>query len=148
MNTILLVHGPNLNMLGERDKGHYGSLTLSDIETLVASEAKQAGFDIKSFQSNHEGVLIDFLQKESKNASGIIINPGALTHGSYALHDALLDTGLPTVEVHLSDVNAREEWRRLSVTAPACIGVVSGKKEKGYSEALSMLRDHLASKNA
>ncbi|OGG73362.1 3-dehydroquinate dehydratase [Candidatus Kaiserbacteria bacterium RIFCSPLOWO2_01_FULL_54_20] len=143
MNTILLIHGPNLNMLGERDKEHYGPLTLSDIETLVASEAKKAGFECKAFQSNHEGALIDFLQKESPNAAGIIVNPGALTHYSYALHDALVDTGLPAIEVHLSDINAREEWRRISVTAPACTGVVSGKKEKGYVEALTLLISRL-----
>ncbi len=148
MATILLVHGPNLNMLGVRDKEHYGPLTLSDIEILVASEAKKSGFDVKVFQSNHEGALIDFLQKEYSNADGIIINLGALTHSSYALHDALLDTGLPAVEVHLSDINTREEWRRKSITAPACIGVVFGKKEKGYTEAFSMLRDHLVSKKA
>jgi len=139
MGTILLIHGPNLNMLGGRDKGHYGSLTLSEIETLVSSEAKKVGFEVRSFQSNHEGALVDFLQKESPNAAGIIINPGALTHYSYALHDALVDTGVPAVEVHLSDINAREEWRRISVTAPACIGVVSGKKERGYVEALDLL---------
>ncbi|OGG77389.1 type II 3-dehydroquinate dehydratase [Candidatus Kaiserbacteria bacterium RIFCSPLOWO2_01_FULL_54_24] len=143
MSTILLIHGPNLNMLGERDKEHYGSLTLSDIETLVSSEAKKVGFEVGSFQSNHEGALIDFLQKESPNATGVIINPGALTHYSYALHDALVDTGIPAVEVHLSDINAREEWRRHSVTAPACIGVISGKKEKGYVEALALLISNL-----
>ena len=139
MITILLIHGPNLNLLGVRDKEQYGSLTLSDIETLVAGEAKKVDFDVKTFQSNHEGALIDFLQKESEHSGGIIINPGALTHGSYALHDALLDTGLPVVEVHLSGINVREEWRRHSVTAPACIGVISGKKEKGYLEALELL---------
>ena len=139
MNSILLVHGPNLNLLGARDAEHYGSLTLSDIETLVASEAKKAGLEVKAFQSNHEGALIDFMQKESANASGIIINPGAFSHYSFALHDALLDTGLPAVEVHLSDINAREEWRRTSVTAPACIAMVSGKKEQGYIEALKLL---------
>ena len=143
MSTILLIHGPNLNMLGERDKEHYGSLTLSDIETLVSSEAKKVGFEVGSFQSNHEGALIDFLQKESPNATGVIINPGALTHYSYALHDALVDTGIPAVEVHLSDINVREEWRRHSVTAPACIGVISGKKEKGYVEALALLISNL-----
>ena len=133
-------------MLGERDKEHYGSLTLSDIETLVSSEAKKVGFEVGSFQSNHEGALIDFLQKESPNATGVIINPGALTHYSYALHDALVDTGIPAVEVHLSDINAREEWRRHSVTAPACIGVISGKKEKGYVEALALLISNLKPK--
>jgi len=143
MVTILLVHGPNLNMLGRRDSEHYGSKKLKEIEKLLEDEARKADFDIKSFQSNHEGALIDFLQKESGDAAGIIINPGAFAHYSYALHDALLDTGLPAVEVHLSDVNAREEWRKKSVIGPACVGVISGKKEKGYTEALHILMDKI-----
>lgn len=144
MATILLVHGPNLNLLGKRDPAHYGTLTLSDIEGLVKEEAKKNGWEAKAFQSNHEGALIDWLQKESPNAAGIVINPGALTHGSFALHDALLDTGLPAVEVHLSDIGAREEWRKNSVTAPACIGVILGKKEKGYVEALGLLKTKIS----
>ncbi len=144
MATILLVHGPNLNILGSRDAKHYGSTTLSDLEQLVSDEAKKFGYEIKAFQSNHEGALIDFLQKESSSAAGVLINPGALTHYSYALHDALVDTTLPCVEVHLSDVSTREEWRKKSVTAPACIGVVSGKKEQGYVEALTLLQKHLS----
>ena len=143
MATILLIHGPNLNRLGARDALNYGSKTLADIEALVSAEAEKFGHNVKSFQSNHEGALIDFLQSESENAAGIIINPGALTHYSYALHDALTDTGLPCVEVHLSDINTREEWRRVSITAPACIAQISGKKEDGYIEALKLLREHL-----
>ena len=144
MATILLIHGPNLNRLGARDALNYGSKTLADIEALVSAEAEKFGHNVKSFQSNHEGALIDFLQSESENAAGIIINPGALTHYSYALHDALTDTGLPCVEVHLSDINTREEWRRVSITAPACIAQISGKKEDGYIEALKLLREHIA----
>ena len=143
MATMLLIHGPNLNLLGKRDAAHYGTATLADIEALVAAEAKKAGLNVKAFQSNYEGALIDFIQKESASASGIIINPGALTHGSYALHDALVDADLPAVEVHLSDVNAREAWRRISVTAPACVAVISGKKEAGYVEALQLLVSNL-----
>ena len=139
MATILLVHGPNLNKLGQRDQAHYGSTTLEMVERLVADEVKKSGHDVKAFQSNHEGALIDFLQKESPAAAGILINPGALTHYSYALHDALVDTELPAVEVHLSDISSREEWRRISVTAPACIAQVSGKKQEGYTEALQLL---------
>lgn len=139
MKTILLIHGPNLNLLGSRDPAHYGSTTLADIEGLVSAEAKKLGFSVKAYQSNHEGALIDWLQTEAPEAAGVIINPGALTHGSYALHDALVDANVPAVEVHLSDVSAREEWRRVSVTAPACIGIVSGKKEQGYVEALTLL---------
>jgi 3-dehydroquinate dehydratase-2 len=144
MATILLIHGPNLNLLGARDASHYGSATLSDIEKLVADEAKRSGHEIQSFQSNHEGALIDWLQKESPHASAIIINPGAFTHSSYALHDALLDAKIPAVEVHLSDINTREEWRRTSITAPACVGVISGKKEKGYLEALALLQEKIS----
>lgn len=144
MATILLIHGPNLNRLGKRDASKYGSKTLAEIEELVTSEADKLGHSIKTFQSNHEGALIDFLQSESKNASGIILNGGAFTHYSYALHDALVDTGLPCVEVHLSDINSREAWRKISVTAPACIAHISGKKDAGYLEALSLLHKKLS----
>lgn len=143
MATILLIHGPNLNMLGARDDAVYGSKRLADIELLVKEEAAKLGHDIAAFQSNHEGALIDFLQKEAPRAAGIIINPGALTHYSYALHDALLDARLPAIEVHLSDINAREPWRKNSVTAPACLAQISGKKEDGYIEALQLLNSHL-----
>ncbi len=139
MATILLIHGPNLNMLGTRDAAHYGTLSLADVEKLVAAEGSKADFEVKAFQSNHEGALIDWIQQESPKAVGLIINPGALTHYSYALHDALVDTALPCIEVHLSELNAREEWRRISVTAPACIAQISGKREQGYLEALELL---------
>ena len=144
MATILLIHGPNLNRLGKRDAAQYGTKTLADIEALVAAEAQKLGHTVKAFQSNHEGALIDFLQAESGNAAGIIANLGAFTHYSYALHDALVDTGLPAVEVHLSDINTREAWRKVSVTAPACIGQIAGKKEAGYIEALALLQTRLA----
>ena len=140
MNTILLIHGPNLNRLGKRDSQQYGTLTLAAIEKLAAAEAKKLGLKVKAYQSNHEGDLIDFLQKHSEKAAGVIINPGAFTHYSYAVHDALLDTCLPCVEVHLSDIQSREKWRQHSVTAPACIAQISGKKEQGYIEALQLLK--------
>jgi 3-dehydroquinate dehydratase-2 len=139
MKKILLIHGPNLNLLGTRDQDQYGSLTLDELETIVVEEAKKHKLDILSFQSNHEGKLIDFIQQHSIEADGIIINPGALTHYSYALHDALVDSNLRCVEVHLSDVENREEWRKISVTAPACVAKISGKKELGYIEALEIL---------
>ena len=144
MEAILLIHGPNLSLLGEGDEKQYGSLTLAALEKLVADEAAKSGLELKTFQSNHEGALIDWLQKESPGASGIIINAGALTHYSYALHDALVDAGLPAVEVHLSDINAREDWRKRSVTAPACIAMIAGKKEKGYIEAVQKLAQVLS----
>lgn len=139
MKKILLIHGPNLNLLGKRDRKHYGDLTLSDIEKLIELECGKIGVQLETFQSNHEGELIDWLQKEAGLVNGVIINPGALAHFSYALHDALVDTGLPCVEVHLSDIENREDWRKISVTAPACIAKISGKKELGYLEALNVL---------
>jgi 3-dehydroquinate dehydratase II len=141
MKTILLIHGPNLNVLGRRKKEFYGSLTLRELENLVKQEAKKLNFNVRVFQSNFEGAIIDFLQKNSPVSAGIIINPGALTHYSYALHDALVDAGLPAVEVHLSNIKNRESWRKASVTAPACVKAIWGKKEKGYLEALEILKE-------
>ena len=143
MAVLLLIHGPNLNRLGLRDSAHYGKKTLADIEESVKNAAVALGYEVKAFQSNHEGAIIDFLQKESAQAAGIIINPGAFTHYSRAIYDALLDAKLPAVEVHLSDINSREEWRRVSVTAPACIAQISGKGEAGYVEAVEVLHKHL-----
>ncbi len=138
MKKIILIHGPNLNLLGKRDVKQYGTFTLGILEATVKKEAKKLGMKIIAFQSNHEGELIDFLQKNRK-ADGIIINPGALAHYSYALHDALLDTRLPAAEVHLSNILNREKWRAVLVTAPACKKVISGKKIEGYVEALHYL---------
>jgi 3-dehydroquinate dehydratase II len=139
MKKILLIHGPNLNLLGHRDPKHYGRVTLKDIETLCKSHAKKYSLSMMTFQSNHEGDLIDTLQKKASHCAGIIINPGALTHYSYALYDALLDTQRPVVEVHLSKIKQREKWRSQSVTAPACIKVIWGKKEQGYLLAITTL---------
>lgn len=139
MKTILLIHGPNLNMLGARDPKHYGTTTLNGLVTLVSRETKKKGINVKAFQSNHEGALIDFIQKNSAKAVGIIVNAGALTHYSYALHDALVDSCLPAIEVHLSDIKKREAFRRKSVIASACKKTISGKKDKGYIEAVEAL---------
>src|SRR5580704_17044340 len=132
MPKLLLLHGINLNMLGKREKSHYGNLNLENIEHITIAEAAKSGFVVTSYQSNHEGNLIDKLQSEADNCQGIIINPGAFAHYSYGLHDALLDTKLPAIEVHLSDISEREEWRKKSVTADACIKLIKGKKELGY----------------
>jgi 3-dehydroquinate dehydratase II len=140
MKKMLLIHGPNLNRLGKRDPTHYGALTLSDLEARV--RARAVGHEVLCFQSNHEGALIDFIQEHS-DADGILINPGALTHSSYALHDALLDSGMPCVEVHLSDVQNREAWRAISITAPACLKSFYGKQEHSYEEALDFLLSQL-----
>jgi len=137
------MHGPNLNFLGKRDTAIYGSCTLQDIENLTINMAKNLNYSVMTFQSNHEGQLIDYLQKYSNDIHGIIINPGAFTHYSFALHDALLDTGLPIIEVHLSDIKKREPWRAVSVTSAAAIKVISGKKEEGYREALQFLVEYI-----
>jgi len=136
---ILLIHGPNLNMLGKRDPDIYGDHTLAQIVSLVAKRAPELGATVSSFQSNHEGALIDFIQAESPKASAIIINPGALTHYGYSLRDALSDSMLPVIEVHLSDIHARESWRSKSVIKDVAIEQISGKGWKGYIEALELL---------
>lgn len=143
MRNILLIHGVNLNVLGKRDLAHYGSLTLKDIEDVTAKEAQKYGFSIVPYQSNHEGSLINKLQSVAAHCVAIIINPGAFAHYSYGLHDALIDTRLPVIEVHLSDVNKRESWRKHSVIAPACLKVISGKKEQGYRDAVNSLIEYL-----
>lgn len=143
MRNILLIHGVNLNALGKRDSTHYGTLTLKDIQDITANEAEKHGFSITPYQSNHEGNLVDKLQSEAIHCVGIIINPGAFAHYSYGLHDALIDTKLPVIEVHLSDLSQREIWRKNSVTAQACIKVIEGKKEQGYREAVKVLAEYL-----
>ena len=136
---ILVINGPNLNMLGKRDKSIYGDKTLSQIEAILKKEGKSLGAEIVSFQSNSEGALIDFIQENSSRASGIIINPGALTHYGLSLRDALDDTALPVIEVHLSNIYAREDWRTESVIAPVARGQISGSGWQGYVAALQIL---------
>ena len=136
---ILLIHGPNLNMLGKRDPGIYGDKTLPEIEAMVQGRARELGAEVLAFQSNSEGALIDFIQAKSPQAAGIIINPGALTHYGLSLHDALVDSRLPVVEVHLSDIQSREEWRRTSVIQPAARAQISGQGPQGYIQAIDTL---------
>jgi len=143
MKKILLLHGPNLNWLGKREASLYGGLTLKELEQFTQAEAHKVGLALQCYQSNHEGRLIDKIQAASPSCHGLICNFGALSHSSYALHDALIDCQLPAVEVHLSQIKEREVWRRHSVTAPACLQLISGKKEKGYTEAISLLAEHL-----
>lgn len=145
MRNLLLIHGVNLNILGKRDVSHYGHLTLKDIEDFTQREAKKHGLNVICYQSNHEGDLVDKLQSAAAHCVGVIINAGAFTHYSYGLHDALIDTKLPIIEVHLSDLSLREVWRQHSVIAPACIKVIAGKKEQGYREAVIALVEHLQS---
>lgn len=139
MSRILLVHGPNLNLLGEREPEIYGATTLAEIERRVSDRAAGRGVEVKCFQSNGEGALIDFIHAERRSAAGAILNAGAYTHYSYALRDAIAAAALPCVEVHLSDLAKREPWRRVSVIADVCIAQVMGKGPAGYDEALDIL---------
>ncbi len=148
MKKILVLNGPNLNLLGERDPFLYGSKTLDAIERDLAELAMKLGVEIECFQSNHEGSLIDKIHEERKYCHGIIINPGALTHYSYALRDAIEAVGIPTVEVHLSDIFSREEWRRKSVISDVALKVIAGKGPDGYLIALEELYDYIEGKNA
>ena len=136
---IMVINGPNLNMLGKRNKAIYGDRTLPEIDNLLKKEGESLGVEIVSFQSNSEGALIDFIQKHSTEANGIIINPGALTHYGFSLRDALVDSGLPVIELHLSNIYAREEWRAKSVIAPIAKGQISGLGWRGYVAALRTL---------
>ncbi len=146
MKKILVVNGPNLNLLGKRDTRLYGTKTLAQIENALRIEGKRLGVEVVCFQSNSEGALIDFIQENYPEAAGMIINPGALTHYSLALRDVLADVGLPCIEVHLSNIYAREEWRQKSVTAPVVIGQISGLGWQGYLLALQYLADLLKDK--
>ena len=136
---FLLINGPNLNTLGKRQPHIYGTLTLKEIEARVAERAAERGVEIRCFQSNHEGTIIDFIQAEAEEAQGIIINPGALTHYGLSLRDALEDCGLPFIEVHLSDIHSREPFRRHSVMAAIAAGQISGQGWEGYLRALDAL---------
>ncbi len=130
-------------MLGNRDQGLYGSYSLETIQMEVINKGQALGLDVECFQSNSEGDIIDFLQNRATESSGVIINPGALTHYSIALRDALVDSNLPAVEVHLSNIYARESWRHVSVVAPVSLGQISGLGYRGYLLAIEFMADHL-----
>jgi 3-dehydroquinate dehydratase-2 len=137
--NILVLHGPNLNLLGEREPEIYGSLTLAQLNKKLAAHALKRGATVRARQSNSEGKLIDLLHAHRKWADGVAFNPGAYTHYSYALRDAVAAVQVPTIEVHLSDVTKREPFRRVSVIAPACAGRRYGKGAESYVEAIDDL---------
>ena len=136
---ILIIHGPNLNILGKRNKVLYGEKSLDEINEFIEQQAAEIDVDVTIIQANSEGDLVDFIQKEAGGSDGIIINAGALTHYGLSLRDALLDTTLPVIEVHLSNIYAREEFRQRSVIAPIAKGQVTGLGWRGYIAALRTL---------
>jgi 3-dehydroquinate dehydratase-2 len=139
------MHGVNLDMLGRRDPEHYGSLTLIGLENKISEFGGELGLELRFFQTNHEGEFVEHLHGLRELADGIILNPGAWTHYSWAIRDALEIAGLPTVEVHLSDVDRREEWRRHSVISDLCIDRVAGRGADGYRIALERLKKEFES---
>jgi 3-dehydroquinate dehydratase-2 len=138
---IWIINGPNINLLGIREPEHYGNQTYADLCDLCQSHAQKRGVEVEFFQSNHEGVLVDLIQKAYGNVDGIVINPAAYTHTSVALLDAVMCVKIPTVEVHISHVNEREDFRRISYIRAACIASISGRGFAGYTDAMDILID-------
>ncbi len=139
MKSILVIHGPNLNRLGRREPEIYGRHTLTDIDAELVQAGKALGVDVQTFQSNHEGELVDRIQQAAEEVDGLIINPAAYTHTSVALRDALLMLDIPVIEVHLSNIYRREAFRHHSMTAPAATGQIAGLGKNGYLLALDAL---------
>lgn len=143
-NRIEVMHGVNLDQLGRRDPAHYGSLDLPALERQIERWALELGLSVRFFQSNHEGAFVEHLHELMDMADGAILNPGAWTHYSWAIHDALELCGVPAVEVHLSDINTREQWRRQSVIGDLCVATISGRGAEGYRDALELLKGELS----
>ena len=139
IKKILVIHGPNLNLLGVREPEVYGKMTLDELNTEIDQYAQKKNITVRFVQSNHEGALIDCIQVNRRWAHGIVINPGALTHYSYALRDAIAGVGLPTVEVHQSDIHKREDFRTISVIQPVCIKQISGLGKESYLRGIDVL---------
>ncbi len=140
---IAVMHGVNLDMLGQRDPAHYGTMTLVELEQMVAGFAAQLGLEASFFQTNHEGRYVERLHRARGDADGLILNPGAWTHYAWAIRDALEIAALPAVEVHLSDVAARESWRRVSVIGELCLTTIAGHGVEGYRLALERIAQEL-----
>jgi 3-dehydroquinate dehydratase II len=143
-NRVDVMHGVNLDALGRRPNEHYGTITLPELEVRVKRFASDLGLEATFWQTNHEGEFCESLHRAADRADGLVLNPGAWTHYSYAIRDALEVAGLPAVEVHLSDVDRREDWRRVSVIRALCVGSIAGKGVEGYREALELLRRELS----
>jgi 3-dehydroquinate dehydratase-2 len=143
-NRVEVMHGVNLGELARRDPSQYGGMSFTQLEKHISEYARELGLVVQFLQTNHEGEFVERLHKLEGLADGIVLNPGAWTHYSWAIHDALELTGLPAVEVHLSDIDVREEWRRTSVIGDLCIASVVGRGVEGYREALERLRTELA----
>ena len=139
MTRILVLNGPNINILGRRNPGIYGAKTLDEINRLIADKAQELGVEVSFYQSNLEGELINHIQASWGNIDGIVINPGALTHYSYALRDALIDAAAPVIEVHLGNIHAREEWRKHSVVADIARGQIAGFGWRSYTSAIEIM---------
>jgi 3-dehydroquinate dehydratase-2 len=145
MITVAILHGPNLNRLGRREPHIYGTATLADLEAMIRAGGKRLGVKVAFFQSNHEGALIDEIQRlTDRKVDGFIVNFGAYSHTSIALRDALSGSGRPAIEVHISDIKRREKFRRTSMTAGACVAMISGQGFAGYTEALQKLVRRIA----
>ena len=143
MKKVLVIHGPNLNLTGLREPGVYGTVSLADINEEILQTAKEMGLECEVFQSNHEGAIIDKLHPTLEGTDGIILNAGAYTHYSYAIRDALASVKKPCVEVHLSNIHAREEFRKTSVIAPVCVGQICGFGKDSYLLALAALKTRI-----
>ena len=136
---ITVIHGPNLNLLGVREPEVYGTVTMAEIDARIGESAAELGVEVECCQHNGEGEIIDTIQRAGVEADGIVINPGGYTHTSVAIHDALKAVPIPAIEVHLSNVQGREEWRQRSMTAPACVGVIAGLGARSYLLAVRAL---------
>ncbi|MGI9364141.1 MAG: type II 3-dehydroquinate dehydratase [Rhizobiaceae bacterium] len=147
MKPVYVLNGPNLNLLGKREPGIYGAKTLADVEADCQTYAKANSIDVVLHQSNHEGDLVSWIHEAGEKGSGVVLNAGAYTHTSIALHDAIKGVDIPVIELHISNVHARESFRHHSLMAAACMGVICGMGTAGYTLALQALTDHLAAQN-